>query len=102
MVDIAAMTSTTVRQLNIKRPRTHALADELARRRGISLAAAVETALEETLAREPKIEEAKRAQIEERVERLMALIEGSAELWGDKRNSKEIMDDLYDENGLPV
>ena len=40
--------------LNIKNPEAHRLAKELARRRGVSLTAAITDALREQLAREPE------------------------------------------------
>lgn len=82
--------------LNIKNPATVALADELARRQGISKAAAIHEALSERLHRQGYGDVAQarllnelRA-IRERVDRLPEL---------DNRSDEEIIG--YDEHGIP-
>jgi antitoxin VapB len=82
--------------LNIKNPATVALADELARRQGVSKTAAIHQALSERLRRIGYGETAKERllnelrTISERVARLPKI---------DARSDEEIVG--YDENGVP-
>lgn len=85
-------------QLNIKDPETIRLARELAKARGSTVTGVIKAALErEALEREAKIAES-----------LAVVKEISAEFrrnmppeWHGK-TSKEIMDEIYDDNGLPI
>jgi antitoxin VapB len=82
--------------LNLKNPESEELARELARRTGESLTAAITIALKERLDR---VEKAKKA--EGRMEWLERITAQTAPLMNDGRSTKELFDDLYDENGLP-
>ena len=93
--------------LNIKKPETEANIRRLAARTGESLTDAIDRAVSEKLARL----EAEAAQnqptetAEEILEKLRPLqeaIEAEGRARGDTRTLLEWMDDLYDENGLPV
>jgi antitoxin VapB len=85
-------------QLNIKDPETIRLARELSAAKGESITATIRQALE----REQALRE---ADVEARVARIKAV---AAEFrrnmppeWHGK-TSKEIMDEIYDEHGLPI
>jgi antitoxin VapB len=87
--------------LSIKNEETHRLVRELAHHRGISLVAAVTEAARETLERD-------KAQSEQRngrrglAARLMEIARETAPLMNDGRTTKELFDELYDdETGLP-
>ncbi len=83
--------------LNLKNEETERLARELAARTGESLTVAVTVALQERLARR---EEAERRST--RMERIEQIIERTAPLLNDGRSTKELFDELYDdETGLP-
>jgi antitoxin VapB len=83
--------------LNLKNAETERLARELAARTGESLTVAVTVALQERLARR---EEAERRST--RMERIEQIIERTAPLLNDGRSTKELFDELYDdETGLP-
>ncbi|HMR49838.1 MAG TPA: type II toxin-antitoxin system VapB family antitoxin [Arachnia sp.] len=75
--------------MNIKDPKVHELAHELARLRGSSATAAVRVALEEALAHERRGKNL--------TERLARLQQRAATTQGDWAAD----DDLYDEHGLP-
>ena len=77
--------------LNIKDPRVHALATELAQRRGSTKTAAIRSALEDALATE--VSRQTRASLDD----LMAIARRSAA----KPAPFLTDDDLYDEHGLP-
>jgi len=82
--------------LNIKNEETHRIVSELAALRGISLVAAVTQAAKETLERE------KACKRESRLEWLERITAVTAPLMNDGRTSKELMDEVYDEEtGLP-
>ena len=82
--------------LNIKNEETHRVVRELAALRGISLVAAVTQAAQETLERE------KASKRESRLEWLELITAVTAPLMNDGRTSKELFDELYDdETGLP-
>jgi antitoxin VapB len=86
-----------VMALNIKDEETHRLASELARETGESLTYAVKVSIKERLERQR--ETRKR---EGRMEWLRELTARTAPLMNDGRTSKELMDELYDdETGLP-
>lgn len=82
--------------ISIRDPECDRLARDLAKRSGKPITAVVKEALS-SYARnaDPASAAAKRAAIEELVEEL------SKRPILDPRSSQEIMDDLYDENGLP-
>jgi antitoxin VapB len=88
--------------LNIKKPTAEAAIRELAAHTGQSLTDAVELAVVEKLNR---IKSAKPAQTaEELLERLRPIQEAFAAARmasGDTRTARELMDELYDEHGLP-
>ena len=79
--------------LNIRAPRVHDLARELAARRGTTLTSAVEVALEEALAREGR----PAGRIRERLDAIARHCAGLPRL--DQRTADEILG--YDEHGLP-
>ena len=82
--------------LNIKNEETHRLAKELAALKGVSIVMAVTDAVRETLERE------KASKPESRLEWLERITAITAPLMNDGRTSKELMDELYDdETGLP-
>jgi len=92
--------------LNIKKPSTEAAIRRLANRTGESLTNAIESAVEEKLARIEKDDTAKKpAQtVEEFLAAIKPLQDRVAEARkrsGDTRSLLEMMDDLYDEHGLP-
>jgi antitoxin VapB len=83
--------------LNIKNEETHRLARELAQRNGETVTMAVTIALRERLERQ--VNGAKR---ESRMEWLERITKQTAAIMNDGRTSKELMDELYDdETGLP-
>lgn len=86
--------------MNIKDPQVHAMARELAARRGTSVTDAVRQALRAELDRAaamaPGQEEAARQ------EALLQLLNRCRQLpWPDGRDSAALQADLYDEAGLP-
>ena len=86
--------------MNIKDPQVHAMARELAARRGTSVTDAVRQALRAELDRSaavaPGQEEAARQ------EALLQLLNRCRQLpWPDGRDSAALQADLYDEAGLP-
>lgn len=82
--------------LNIKDEETDRMVRELAALKGVSLVVAVSEAVKEKLERE-------RAQnSKSRLARLREIVERTAPLMNDGRSSKELFDELYDdETGLP-
>ena len=83
--------------LNIKNEEAHRLARELAQRNGETVTMAVTIALRERLERQEQ--SPKRAG---RFERIMKIVERTAPRMNDGRTSKELFDELYDEEtGLP-
>ena len=83
--------------MNIKNLETERLARELAKRTGESLTVAITIALKERLEREK--ETTKPEGRREWLERITAI---TAPLMNDGRSSKELFDELYDEEtGLP-
>ena len=82
--------------LNIKNEETHRLARELAALQGVSIVVAVTRAVEEKLARE------RANKGESRMDWITRITAVTAPLMNDGRTSKELMDELYDdETGLP-
>lgn len=86
--------------MNIKDERVHAMAKELAARRGTTVTDAVRQALKAALERQPSLAvadtiEARKAAIRE----ICARVSARPEWQG--RTSKELQDELYDEHGLP-
>jgi hypothetical protein len=85
-------------QLNIKDERTVALARKLADDLHKSVTETIREALEEKQRRRTE-------EIEAKVRDIMAIAKGARDRWGaefDGLTSKEIMDRIYDENGLPI
>lgn len=83
--------------LNIKNEETEQLARKLARRNGETVTTAVTIALKERLERQEQ--SPARAG---RLERIRRIVERTAPLMDDGRSSKELFDELYDdETGLP-
>lgn len=87
--------------LHIRQERTEKLAREVAKRTGETLTAAVHKALEERLAR---LGTQKREDEERMLRDLREISQRSAAAFratGETRTSTELLDELYDENGLP-
>lgn len=83
--------------LNIKNAETYRLARELAQRNRETVTMAVTIALKERLERQEKAKKR-----EGRLEWLHELTARTAPLMNDGRSSKELIDELYDdETGLP-
>jgi antitoxin VapB len=83
--------------LNIKDDETHQLARELANLTGESMTQAVKISVRERLERRERA-----ASRESRMEWLDRITKETAAIMNDGRSSKEIMDELYDdETGLP-
>ena len=83
--------------LSIKNEETEQLARKLARRNGETLTTAVTIAVKERLERQEQ--SPGRAG---RLERIRRIVERTAPLMDDGRSSKELFDELYDdETGLP-
>ena len=83
--------------LNIKDEETHQLASKLAKLTGESLTTAVKMSVKERLDREEKA-----AKRESRMEWLNRISSETAAIMNDGRTSKELVDELYDEEtGLP-
>jgi hypothetical protein len=82
--------------LNIKNEETARMVRELAALKGVSLVVAVTEATREALERE------KNSRRESRMEWLDRITKQTAAIMNDGRTSKELMDELYDEQtGLP-
>jgi antitoxin VapB len=83
--------------LNIKDEETHQLASKLAKQTGESLTLAVKISVKERLERQEKA-----PQLQSRLEQIRKIVERTAPLMDDGRSSKELFDELYDEEtGLP-
>ncbi|CAK6697532.1 hypothetical protein MNNICLKF_02264 [Synechococcus sp. CBW1107] len=87
--------------MNIKDPEVHAMARQLAARRGTSVTDAVRQALSAELERLP--DALSEASVEARKEAVRAICRrtGANPAW-QGASSKELQDALYDENGLPI
>jgi hypothetical protein len=82
--------------LSIKNPESEGLIRELAALKGVSLVVAVTEATREALERE------KASKRESRMDWLDRITRETAAIMNDGRTSKEMMDELYDEEtGLP-
>lgn len=84
--------------LSIRDPETDRLARDLAKRRGEPITQVVKTALQE-LAAKPTPAELTKEQRMAKVREILARIDARPVV--DGRSAKEIMDDLYDDVGLP-
>jgi len=84
--------------LHIRQERTEKLAREVARRTGETLTAAVHNALEQRLDR---LEASENAAEDAKVAELLAIAERATGLQAEGKTSRELIDELYDENGLP-
>ena len=85
--------------LHITDPKTDKLARKVAKRAGETLTDAIHRSLAERLerleSREKEAEDAK-------VKALLAIAaQASPELRGEKKTARELIDELYDEDGLP-
>ncbi|HZB88700.1 MAG TPA: type II toxin-antitoxin system VapB family antitoxin [Terracidiphilus sp.] len=84
--------------MNIKNPETEQLARELASRTGESLTLAITVALKERLERQQE----RSPKPSDRLQKLIELSARTAPLMNDGRTTKELFDELYDdETGLP-
>jgi antitoxin VapB len=84
--------------LHLNNPRTDKLARELARETGETLTEAVNAALQERLDRVS----GKKAEDKEKfVADLLRIAKGAKGLRRQKKTSRELIDELYDEDGLP-
>ena len=82
--------------LNIKNEETDRMIRELAALKGVSLVVAVSEAVKEKLERE------REQKPTGRLARIREIVERTAPLMNDGRSSKELFDELYDdETGLP-
>ena len=87
--------------MNIKDPEVHAMAKQLAARRGTTVTNAVRQALSAELERQP--DALSEASVEARKEAVRAICRRtSANPALQGLSSKELQDALYDENGLPI
>ena len=87
--------------MNIKDPQVHAMARELAARRGTSVTDAVRQALTAELQRTTQPSgEARRAARLEAIRQIQARVAALPRL--DSRSSEELQIALYDEHGLPI
>ncbi|HWA88438.1 MAG TPA: type II toxin-antitoxin system VapB family antitoxin [Rhizomicrobium sp.] len=91
--------------LNIKKPSTEAAIRELAALTGESLTDAVESAVRDKLAQI----ETKKPKPRETLEEMLAWVKVLQDSLAakkinpdDKRTARELIDELYDENGLPI
>ena len=82
--------------LNLKNRETERLARELAKKTGENLTVAVTLAIKERLDRHDQFPER-----ENRLKRLIEIVERTAPRIKDPRSSRELFEDLYDESGLP-
>ncbi|MFM7362525.1 MAG: type II toxin-antitoxin system VapB family antitoxin [Cyanobium sp.] len=88
--------------MNIKDPVVHAMARELAARRGTTVTDAVRQALLQELERDRCADiSTKPAQVAKQQELLQLLQSFQSLPWADARSSRELQDELYDEAGLP-
>lgn len=86
------------KQFNLKDARTIELAQALASGLGKSVTAVIREALEEKAQRRDR-------EIEQKVQEVMKITDRLGELWNPETrhmSSKELMDAIYDENGLPL
>jgi antitoxin VapB len=90
--------------MNIKNEHVHELAREAARRTGLSQTSVLEQALQEFLGRLPDVQaeqdrerQRRRARADEILAEMHALITDE-----DRAALNAVVDEMYDENGLPV
>lgn len=84
--------------LHLNNPTTDKLARELARETGETLTEAVNAALQERLDRVGR----KKAEDQEKLAAdLLRIAKGAKGLRRQKKTSRELIDELYDEDGLP-
>lgn len=86
--------------LNIKNEHVHDLAREAARRAGTSLTSVIETALEAYLARLDEAEQKpsrRRMRVDEILHEVDAVVTDD-----DRRRMRGLMEEMYDEKGLPA
>ena len=84
--------------LHLNNPTTDKLARELARETGETLTEAVNTALQERLDRVGR----KKTEDQEKLAAdLLRIAKGAKGLRRQKKTSRELIDELYDEDGLP-
>ena len=89
--------------LNIKKPTTEAAIRELAAETGESLTDAVENAVREKLARMPRKSVARaREELAEALRPFREEVMRNRKKRGETRTTQEILDDYYDEDGLPI
>jgi len=82
--------------MNIKDPEVHAMARQLAARRGTTVTNAVRQALSAELERSQTADAARQDDLQALLERFRRLH------WPEGVSSKEAQDALYDDQGLPV
>jgi len=82
--------------MNIKDPEVHAMARQLAARRGTTVTNAVRQALSAELERSEAADTARQGDLQELLERFRHLH------WPEEISGKEAQDALYDDQGLPV
>ena len=85
--------------LHIINSRANELARKLAKQTGESLTEVVIKALEEKLAREAEVIETTE---DAKVAELLAIAERATGLQSEGKTSRELIEELYDEDGLPV
>lgn len=89
--------------MNIKDPEVHAMARELAARRSTTVTDAVRQALSAELERSQADEEETASADAARRARLLELLPRFRQIqWPEGVTSKELQDEPYDEQGLPV
>lgn len=85
--------------LHINNPKANKLARKLAKQTGETLTDAVIQALEERLARGPhKLPQSEDAKVAE----LLAIADRAIGLQAEGKSSRELIEELYDEDGLPA
>ena len=89
--------------MNIKDPQVHAMARQLAARRGTTVTDAVRQALAAELERSAAEPDRSSQEQQARREALQQLLKRYKALhWADGRSSEELQTALYDEQGLPI
>jgi antitoxin VapB len=89
--------------MNIKDEQVHAMARELATRRHTTVTDAVRQALRAELERTTDSGPTSQSALAAKQQELLALLQSFKTLnWADGRSSKELQDELYDEDGLPT
>jgi antitoxin VapB len=84
--------------LHINDPETDKLARKLAEQTGENLTAAVNKALKERLDR---VGVKRETEIQKKMEEIRRIAAGAKGLRKQKKTSRELIEDMYDENGLP-